>query len=71
MRVSAWIAVVLAILALPLLALGLINPLGWLVVLNWVWSLGVVVTAVGWVVWIARLIRRARGAAEPPLHSHG
>lgn len=49
------------------------NPFGWLVLLNWVWRLGVAVTAVGWVLWIVRLIRAARGTEgdAPPLHSHG
>lgn len=128
MRVARWIAVVLAFLALPLLVVGLIdpleggvalltagalggiigalsrvappkllwiayaatmvlgaivigiavafmppmtagpgdpevtvqNPLRWLFALNWVWRLGVVVTAVGWVMWIVRLIRAAK-----------
>ena len=36
------------------------NPFRWLFALNWVYRLGVVVTAVGWVMWIVRLIRAAR-----------
>lgn len=39
------------------------NPMQWLALLNWVWRLGVVITAVGWVMWIVRLFRAARTTA--------
>lgn len=36
------------------------NPMRWLAGINWIYRAGVVVTAVGWVMWIVRLIRAAR-----------